>query len=642
MASAPRRPVSEAATPGVAAPLVSEPRRRSSLFRKYALVLWILVSGAVLTTGLVQAYFAFRQSTSDLVLLEREQAKGAAATIEGFVLEIQRQIAATAPPPGSAGDVSLAQRHESLLKLLRLVPAVSDVSYLNAAGREEIRLSRTALDVIGGGADRSGEEAFQKAKAAGTYYGPVFFRDESEPYMIVAVADNGPAPGVTIADVNLKLAWDVVSQIKIGQAGYAYVVDDHGRLIAHPDIGLVLQDTDLSALPQVRAALATPASSGSGADSAFAQDLQGRPVIAASAPIASLGWSVMVERPQSEALQPIYASLVRTGLLLLVGLCTSLLFGVLLARTMVRPVRALQAGVAQVASGDLDRQIEVRSGDELEDLADAFNHMTGDLRQLYATLEQRVAERTRLEVTARERIEQELRVARQIQLSLLPKDVPHLPGWRVAAYYQPARAVGGDLYDFHLLSDGRLGLVSGDVTDKGVPAALMMATTRAVLRAASDSLASPGEVLARTNDALCADMPPGMFVTCLYAILDPASGRLRYANAGQDAPYRRGADRAEELRATGMPLGLMPGMAYEERETALLPGETVLFYSDGIVEAHSSAREMFGFERLQALVAEHPGGPPLLDWLLEQLRSFTGPGWEQEDDVTLVVLERLR
>ncbi len=243
---------------------------------------------------------------------------------------------------------------------------------------------------------------------------------------------------------------------------------------------------------------------------------------------------------------------------------------------------------------------------------------------------------------ARERIEQELRIARLIQQTLLPKELPELPGWRLAAYYQPARAVGGDFYDFIAFDDGRLGLVVGDVTDKGVPAALVMATTRSVLRTAAQGAVSPGDVLERANNLLCPDMPSKMFVTCLYAILDPHTGQLVYANAGHDLPYQRGSDGVAELRATGMPLGLMPGMRYEEKETTLCPGDSLLLYSDGLVEAHDPEREMFGFPRLMKLMGEDIGEVPLTEHLLNSLAHFTGPAWEQEDDVTLVTLQRTR
>jgi serine phosphatase RsbU (regulator of sigma subunit)/anti-sigma regulatory factor (Ser/Thr protein kinase) len=241
----------------------------------------------------------------------------------------------------------------------------------------------------------------------------------------------------------------------------------------------------------------------------------------------------------------------------------------------------------------------------------------------------------------RERIEQELRVARLIQQTLLPRNLPVLPGWNITPYYQPARAVGGDFYDFIPFPDGRLGVVIGDVTDKGVPAALVMATTRSILRTAAQGEGSPGKTLERANDLLFPDIPEKMFVTCFYAILDPANGHLRYANAGHDLPYQRRLAGVTELRATGMPLGAMPGSRYEEKETTLARGEHVLLYSDGLVEAHSPAYDMFGFPRLEALMGQHADGGTLIEFLLAQLGDFTGDGWEQEDDVTLVALQHL-
>jgi serine phosphatase RsbU (regulator of sigma subunit) len=242
----------------------------------------------------------------------------------------------------------------------------------------------------------------------------------------------------------------------------------------------------------------------------------------------------------------------------------------------------------------------------------------------------------------RQSIEQELRMARSIQQASLPKEVPKLEGWQITPYYQPAREVGGDFYDFFQLEDGRLGIVVGDATGKGVPAALVMASTRSMLRAvAQASNYSPGEVLRRVNDPLVTDIPPNMFITCFYCILDPKSGRLKYANAGHDLPYlhrRRGE--AEELRARGMPLGLIPGMSYEEKEIVLEAGEATLFYSDGLVEAHDPEGHMFSFPRLRALIAEHAEKESLEETLLEELYSFVGEGWEQEDDITLLALRR--
>src|SRR5215217_5878644 len=236
--------------------------------------------------------------------------------------------------------------------------------------------------------------------------------------------------------------------------------------------------------------------------------------------------------------------------------------------------------------------------------------------------------------------EQELEVARLIQQNFLPKELPDLPGWSVSAYYRPAREVGGDFYDVIPLADGRVGFVVGDVTDKGVPAALVMSATRSVLRASAQRIPEPGAVLERVNEHLCPDMPEKMFVTCLYGVLEPDSGVLRFANAGHDVPYVKTADGVGELRARGMPLGLMPGMNYEEKETTLQPGESVLLHSDGVVEAHDPQRQMFGFPRLKETVGKVPGGQALIDRVLSDLDEFCGPGVEQEDDITMVTLER--
>jgi serine phosphatase RsbU (regulator of sigma subunit)/anti-sigma regulatory factor (Ser/Thr protein kinase) len=265
---------------------------------------------------------------------------------------------------------------------------------------------------------------------------------------------------------------------------------------------------------------------------------------------------------------------------------------------------------------------------------------TDPIGDLHPGLEEYVR-RQQAEARERERIEQEMRVAQVIQQNFLPKALPDLPGWEFAAHYQPAREVGGDFYDFIELPDGVVGIVVGDVTGKGVPAAMMMASTRSVLRAAASRLVSPGEVLQRVNDAMCPDMPSKMFVTCLYGVLNPESGQLRFANAGHDLPYVNTAQGIVELRARGMPLGLMPGMSYEEKEATLEPGDSVLLHSDGIAEAHDPGREMFGFARLKETMAEAPAGQQLIDRVLHELEVFTGAGAEQEDDITMVSLRRV-
>jgi serine phosphatase RsbU (regulator of sigma subunit)/anti-sigma regulatory factor (Ser/Thr protein kinase) len=275
---------------------------------------------------------------------------------------------------------------------------------------------------------------------------------------------------------------------------------------------------------------------------------------------------------------------------------------------------------------------------------------SGDDRKLLDNLAAQAAPAVRVgqlvrqqesEARSRERIEQELKVATLIQQNFLPKELPELSGWQVAAYYRPAREVGGDFYDFIELDDDKLGIVIGDVTDKGVPAAMVMAATRSVLRASAQRLMAPGEVLERVNELLVPDMPEKMFVTCFYAVLERGSGRLAFANAGHDVPYLGTPDgEVHELRARGMPLGLMSGMGYEEAEIQLGAGDTALLYSDGLAEAHDPDKEMFGFPRVKGLTGERKAGQELIDLLLSELEGFTGKDWEQEDDITLVTVSR--
>ncbi len=275
-------------------------------------------------------------------------------------------------------------------------------------------------------------------------------------------------------------------------------------------------------------------------------------------------------------------------------------------------------------------------------------YSTDDVRLLnslagYAAPAMRVGQLVRqqqAEARQRERIDQELKIAQLIQQQFLPKSLPDLPSWHVAAFYRPARTVGGDFYDFIPLPDGRIMFVVGDVTDKGVPAALVMASTHALLRDAAPRLISPGEVLGHVNNMLCVDIPAHMFVTCLALVLDPASGEVEFANAGHDVPYVRTQGGVQELRARGMPLGLMPGMAYEEMRFQFEPGDCALLHSDGLAEAHAPDREMFGFPRVSALVGKGPSGEALIDLCLTELNNFTGPDHEQEDDITLVSLQR--
>jgi signal transduction histidine kinase/HAMP domain-containing protein len=366
---------------------------RGSLFRKYAVLFVALVSGALVASGALEVYFSYQENKQALVALQREKALGAASRIEQFVKEVERQIGWTTQPSIVAPAAAMEQRRADYFRLLRQVPAITEVSYINPEGREQLRVSRLAMDVVGSGTDLSQDPRFRDPKAGRTYFSLVYFRKESEPYMTIALAGSGDKAGVTVAEVNLKFIWDVVSQIKIGKAGHAYVVDSRGHLIAHPDISLVLKKTDLSKLDQVKGALAA-VSQGVGLPG-IARDLDGRQVLSASAPIAPLGWAVLIEQPLFEAFEAIRASIFRTVALALFGVLLSVLVSLVLARRMVRPIKALTEGAGRIGAGDLGYRLEVKTGDEIEALAEQFNQMTSQLRESYADLEHKVEARTR-------------------------------------------------------------------------------------------------------------------------------------------------------------------------------------------------------------------------------------------------------
>jgi len=368
---------------------------RGQLVQKYAVVFAVLVGGALLTSGLVELYFSYREISAGLAQIQQEKANGAASRIELFLTDIERQIGAVAQTPIITEASVVEERRNEYVRLLRRAPAITEAGYLDADGKEQLRVSRLAMNVVGSGVDFSSDPRFLEARAGKTYFGPVYFRNESEPYITAAVQAAGPNGGVLTAEVNLKLIWDVVSQIKIGRAGYAYVVDRNGVLVAHPDISLVLQKTDLSSLEQVRmAAPRRPSGLGEQDRSLIARNARGEQVLSAYQAVDPPGWAVLVEQPLDEAFAPLYASMLRTIGLLLAGLALSIGASLMLARRMVTPIRALQMGAERIGAGELDHQINVRTGDELEALGASFNTMTTRLRESYEGLEQRVDERT--------------------------------------------------------------------------------------------------------------------------------------------------------------------------------------------------------------------------------------------------------
>ena len=360
--------------------------RRWRLFPKYATLIMALVGGTLVASGAVGLYFSYREKQGNLAALQAEKAQGAANRIEQYVLDIQQQLSWTALPPTDDALGASAARRIEYIKLLRQVPAVTELTWLGPDGRQQLRVSRVAMDDVGAGTDHSQSPSFLGARAGKVHYGAVYFRQGSEPYMTIS-RPAGIGGGVTVAEVNLKFVWDVVSRIKIGEAGLAYVIDSGRTLIAHPDISLVLQKIGMDALPQV-AALATPT------PSMLGHNLKGEHVFSAHAAIPTLNWTVFVESPRAEVLAPLYATLWRMGLVVAAGLLISMVASFFLARALVRPLRELEAGAARIGRGELDQRIDVRTGDELEGLADQFNRMAADLRASYLGLERKVEERT--------------------------------------------------------------------------------------------------------------------------------------------------------------------------------------------------------------------------------------------------------
>jgi signal transduction histidine kinase/CheY-like chemotaxis protein len=361
---------------------------RSRLFRKYAILFVLTVGIALLASGILEVWSSYRDHTAWLVRIQQAQAEAAAAKIGQFIEEIEAQLGWTEQFFWT--EEAPEQRRADALRMLRMVPPIMELARLDPAGHEQVHVSRVEATVVGSDIDFSNDPKFVEAMGSGVYYGPIYFRNGTEPYMTLAVGRR--RAGATVAEISLKYIWDVVSSIRVGEHGAAYVIDAHGKLVAHPDLSLVLRNTDLSQLDQVKSARARNVPDD---PPHLAEDMAGRQVLTANAAIAPLRWLVFVELPIDEAYAPLYASLSIRGLLLLGGLGLAVLLSLVLARRMVLPIQALQVGAARIGAGGLDHRIHITTGDELEALGDQFNGMAARLQDSYATLEGKVAERTR-------------------------------------------------------------------------------------------------------------------------------------------------------------------------------------------------------------------------------------------------------
>ncbi|MBM2811502.1 MAG: hypothetical protein HW416_2261 [Chloroflexi bacterium] len=396
--------------------------RDGSIFRKYAITFVVLVGVVLLSSGLVQAHFTLRDNEQALARLQYEKAVNASLAIGEFAQGIEDQLGWTAAPDGAASLVPTERRIEDFERLLRQLPAVSEVRYLDSRGLEQVRVSRRAVTSVGSGVDYSSAPNFTRPRPGASYFSSLYFAGDSEPYTTVTLAESGVGAGIIVAEVNLKFVWDLVSRMQVADRGYALVVGADGHLIAHPDISLVLRKTSLADLPHVQAALTAvrgpamgglnenpsrlPVEGGLGPHAMVSRNLAGQEVLTAFEPIDPPGWYVFVEQPLNEAFMPLYSAIARTAVLLTIGLVLGLLVSIVLARSLVTPIRSLQQGARQIGVGNLNQKIDIRTGDELEDLADEFNRMTERLNESYTGLERTVEERTRELATALRQLEE--------------------------------------------------------------------------------------------------------------------------------------------------------------------------------------------------------------------------------------------
>ena len=369
-------------------PIAAIPAKpQSNLFRKYALLISALVSGMVIISGMVEAYFSYHEAKTALLATQHQKAVSAATAIDRFFKEVELQMGWTMHAGFLTGNEAIAQRRLDFFRLLREAPEITEVAYIDASGREQLLLSRLSIDVLGSGKSYMDDPKFRTAMANERYFSSVYFRRDSEPYLSLGLRSQGRDKGVIIAEINLKFVWDVISQIKVGGGGRAFAIDSNGLLIAHPDISLVLRKTNFSTLPQVVAARSADGARETGELGMITTGLDGDRVLSSHAAIPALGWFVFVESPIREALAPLFNSLVRTVVLLAAGITLSIIAGSLLARRIVQPIRALHRGVERISEGALDHHIDVKTGDELEVLADEFNQMSAKLRESYDNVE---------------------------------------------------------------------------------------------------------------------------------------------------------------------------------------------------------------------------------------------------------------
>ena len=469
-------------------------QKRGRLVRDYFLISLVLISGGLITSGLVELYFRYRESSSDLVRLQQEITSGAASKIEQFVQEIERTTRG-ATKSRDITEKGLSPEYQfELRRLLVIAPAITEAMAIDSDGIARVAVSRFTSILPQGKKIDSALPALESAKNGQSYFSPVYFYRDSEPYMTIAVPIEryaGRVIGVLQAQVNLKYVWDLVSKLKVGAGGYAYAIGHDGDLIAHPDISLVLQRRNIAHLNQVRSALESKTDA-ERPTWTIARNLGGQEVFSSWAPILSLGWAVVVEQPVAEIYGPLYATLFRTSGFLLLGLGMALVASLLVARRVVWPLETLRKGVERVGSGDMSSRLEVKTGDEIEVLAEEFNRMAENVREAYSGLEQKVKARTHELAFANERLKEldrlksdfvsnvshELRtpltaikgavdlVLREVAGPLTEKQIHYLT--RVRSNTQHLAGLINDLLDLSKIESGKIEMKSSRVSMGGL------------------------------------------------------------------------------------------------------------------------------------------------------------------------------
>jgi signal transduction histidine kinase len=381
--------------------------RRGRLLRHYFLISALLIAGGMIASGLLEIYFRYQESMEQLAFQQREAANVAALKIQTFIHDIETAMKAATKYQNATREEVAADYEFELKKLFYLAPAITEAAVIAVDGNARAHISRSRAVTADAKGNFSGSAAFQRASQGQSYFGPVYFVRESEPYITVALPLEryaGRVVGVLQAEVNLKYVWEVISAIKQGRAGYAYVVTRAGDLISHPDMSVVLQHRSVRRLNQVKAAF-QPGVGVSRAKAVVADNLSGEEVFSSYAVIPMLDWAVIVEQPVGEAYEPLYGSMFRTSSLLLVGLVVALLASLFVARRVLGPLELLRKGTERIGGGDLGFRLNIKTGDEIEVLADEFNKMTEHLSEAYTGLEHKVAERTKALIIVNEKLE---------------------------------------------------------------------------------------------------------------------------------------------------------------------------------------------------------------------------------------------